>query len=49
MKGRPEHVEDVLPELWQVYEELKRWTEGLEEQLARRGAREGDGDGPDDR
>jgi hypothetical protein len=47
MRGRPKHVEEVLPELWQVLEELQRWTEGLEEQVAARKA-EDKRRGPDD-
>lgn len=49
MRGRPEPVEDVLPDIWQVVEELKRLTEGLEKSLARaRAAKKGDTSGSDD-
>lgn len=48
MTTHPErHVEDILPEVWQVVEELKRLTEGLEESLAAaRASKKGRPDGP---
>lgn len=49
MRGRPKPVEEILPEVWQVVEELKRLTEGLEKSLAAAiTAEKGDADGPDD-
>jgi hypothetical protein len=32
-RGRAEPVEEILPRVWQVIEELKRLTEGLEQSL----------------
>lgn len=50
MTTHPErHVEDILPEVWQVVEELKRLTEGLEESLrSAQASRKGATDGPND-
>lgn len=46
MRGRPEPTEDVLPQLWEVIDELKRITEGLAESLA--AAKKGEPDAADD-
>lgn len=48
-RGRPEPVEEILPKVWQVIEELKRLTDGLEQSLdAATRAKKGNPDGPDD-
>lgn len=48
MRGQPDG-EELLDEVWRVVEELKRWTEGLEESLlAARAKRNGDRDGSHD-
>lgn len=41
-------MEEILPKVWQVVEELKRLTEGLEESLEKARARKKGTDGSDD-
>lgn len=49
MRGRPKPVEEILPEIWHVIEELERLTEGLQQNVnAARAAEKGADDGPDD-
>lgn len=49
MKDRPKPVEEILPQVWQVVEELKRLTEGLEKSLAAATAQKGTTHGSHDR